>query len=74
MNRQKIFILIFLITLPLFAQKKQFTMEDVVFNSYSSLAPESLNQLDWIPNSGFISFVEDSVLISMNSIKGVHTN
>lgn len=33
------------------AQDKIFTIEDVVFNSYSSLAPSNLKQLGWIPNS-----------------------
>ncbi|MBN1638181.1 MAG: DPP IV N-terminal domain-containing protein [Ignavibacteriales bacterium] len=33
------------------AQNKILTIEDVVFNSYSSLAPSNLRQLSWIPNS-----------------------
>lgn len=34
-----------------YAQEKLFTVEDVVFNSYRSLAPARMRQLEWFPNS-----------------------
>ena len=71
MKSIKVFILIFLFTISLAAQKKHFTMEDVVFNSYSSLAPERLNQLNWVPDSKNVSYVEDSLLVVVNSKTGV---
>ncbi|MCB0753205.1 MAG: DPP IV N-terminal domain-containing protein, partial [Ignavibacteriae bacterium] len=54
-----------------FAQKKQFKLEDVVFNSYTKLAPKTLKQLDWIPNTDFVSYIEnDTTLIQQNSEDG----
>ncbi len=44
---------------PLSAQGKYFTTEDVIFNSYYSLAPKHLKQLKWIPNSNSYTFVKN---------------
>ena len=46
------------LSLSVFAQNKTFTMEDVVFNSYTSLAPSTLKQLKWLPNEYSYSYVE----------------
>ncbi|MCF8242458.1 MAG: S9 family peptidase [Melioribacteraceae bacterium] len=53
-----------------YAQDKLFTIEDVVFNSYSTLAPERLNQIGWIPDSDNYCFVEsenDESILVMSS-------
>ncbi len=63
-----IFILVTTINLP---QTKLFTIEDVVINSYTNLAPKKLKQLSWIPNSNNLSYVnDDSVLVIVNSKNG----
>jgi dipeptidyl-peptidase-4 len=41
------------------AQQQNFTMEDVVFNSYSILAPENLSQLQWLPKEYSYSYVDE---------------
>lgn len=51
-----------LLVLPLFinAQSQNFTIEDVVLNSYSKLAPDNLRQLNWIDNTDlFYYYSED---------------
>lgn len=40
------------------AQEKLFTMQDVVTNSYYSLAPKKLEQLKWLPDGKSYSFVK----------------
>lgn len=40
-----------------FAQEKLFTVEDVVFNSYRTLRPSTLSNLDWVGNTENISFI-----------------
>jgi len=55
---KKIIFLIALFSSVTFAQKKNFTMEDVVFNSTTSLAPSTLKALQWIPNEYSYSFVD----------------
>jgi dipeptidyl-peptidase-4 len=74
MKLSKIIVLVIILSTPCWAQNKDFTMADVVFNSYSSLAPERMNQLSWVPNSENLSFVEDTVLISLNSKTGGRKN
>lgn len=55
-----VFILIyFSLTFSVLSQEKKFTMEDVVFNSYTSLAPTTLKQLKWLPNEYSYSFIEE---------------
>lgn len=54
---QVTFVLL-LINVISFAQEKYFSIEDVVFNSYSSLAPNTLKQLNWIPKTDYISYVK----------------
>lgn len=39
------------------AQEKKLTMEDAVINQYTTLAPERLNQLQWIANTDQYSYV-----------------
>ncbi|MBK8946370.1 MAG: DPP IV N-terminal domain-containing protein [Ignavibacteriae bacterium] len=69
-----IFIIIFIIN-STFAQKKNLTIEDVVFNSYSKLAPKTLKQLNWIPNTNSVGFIDgDSVLIEFNVSKKSKNN
>ena len=40
-------LLVFFIASQSVAQKKEFTYEDIIFNSYGKLAPEKLKQLNW---------------------------
>ncbi len=42
-----------------FAQKKDITTQDIIFNSYYSLAPSYLKQLNWVPNSDAYAFVKN---------------
>ena len=55
---KQIILLIVLFSSIAFAQKKNFTMEDVVFNSTTTLAPTTLEALQWIPNEYSYSFVD----------------
>ena len=50
--------IILLFNLILVAQSKKFTMEDVVTNSYSTLAPTTLKQLQWLPNEYSYSYID----------------
>jgi len=43
----------------LFAQKKDFTTQDIIYNSYTSLAPSYLKQLQWIPGSDAYSYIKN---------------
>ena len=54
---QLLFLVLFF-NLSFLAQEQNFTMEDVVFNSYSNLAPSSLKQLQWLPNEYSYSYIE----------------
>ncbi len=53
-----IFVLLFISSLT-FSQKKNFTTKDIIFNSYTTLAPSRVKQLKWIPNSNAYSFIKD---------------
>ncbi len=63
--KYSLLVVFFLIT-SLFAQNKHFTIEDVVINSYSKLAPKRLKQLKWLPNSNEVSFVSENNLVKRN--------
>lgn len=52
-------IIVLSFNLVLVAQNKNFTMEDVVINSYTSLAPSTLKQLQWLPREYSYSYVEE---------------
>lgn len=67
MNIRLIAIIVSLYTTFIFAQNKTLNIEDVVLNSYSSLAAENLSQLSWIPNSEDLAFVRGDSLIKINS-------
>jgi len=51
MKPSKLIIPILFMFVNLFAQEKLLTIEDVVLNSFSKLAPERVRFLNWIPNS-----------------------
>ncbi len=61
-------LLLFLISFGyIIPQNKQLTTEDVVINSYSTLAPKNLRQLSWIPGTDkyyFVSSGKEQFLIS----------
>ncbi|MBI9072095.1 MAG: S9 family peptidase [Melioribacteraceae bacterium] len=56
-------ILVLSISISTLAQKKELTMEDVVFNSYSKFYKATTPQLSWVPQSEKISFVKKNGLI-----------
>ena len=61
MKAVKFYFIFLVITISVFPQKKNFTIEDVVQNSYNTLAPERLKQLKWIPNTNEVSqIISDS--------------
>ena len=65
---KKIFIIIF-ISIYTIAQQKDFTIEDVVLNSYSKLAPSDLRAMQWMPTEAAYSFIEKDQ-DSFNLVKG----
>ncbi|NOX17538.1 MAG: hypothetical protein GXO87_04555, partial [Chlorobi bacterium] len=79
MNRIKLIsIAFFLAFASLFAQEKLFTVEDIVINSYSTLAPERLYSLNWIPGTEkyyWIEYGEESggILTGMVESEGIDT-
>lgn len=70
-NTLIIIIASLLFTPPLFAQKKQLTLNDVVTGgqNYHNLKPENLKQLQWANNDN-VSYVEDDTAIIIQSIPG----
>ncbi|MCP5063136.1 MAG: prolyl oligopeptidase family serine peptidase [Ignavibacteriae bacterium] len=74
MQLLKYFLISILFITSIFAQNKNFTMVDVVQNSYYSLAPKRLKQLSWIPNTNTVSqVVTDSTgqnLLMIDAITG----
>ncbi len=54
----RLLTLVLFFNLILVAQNKNFTMEDVVVNSYSTLAPTTLKQLQWLPNEYSYSYID----------------
>ncbi|MBU2506334.1 MAG: DPP IV N-terminal domain-containing protein [Bacteroidetes bacterium] len=56
---KKLLFLLVIITSCLSAQDKLFTTEDVVLKSYSSLAPTTLSQLNWIPGEQSFAYVKN---------------
>ncbi|MBK7106873.1 MAG: DPP IV N-terminal domain-containing protein [Ignavibacteriae bacterium] len=68
-------IIIFFVLNSLLAQKKNLTIENVVFDSYSKLAPKTLKQLEWIPNTNNVSYIDgDSVLVEFNTKTNIKNN
>ncbi|OGU55256.1 MAG: hypothetical protein A2V66_10970 [Ignavibacteria bacterium RBG_13_36_8] len=53
-------LLTFLSTGFIYSQEKLFTVEEAVIQSYSTLSPANLNQLEWIPNTYEYSFIEET--------------
>lgn len=45
--------------ITLSAQEKDFTIKDVVFNSYGKLAPYKIDQLNWIPGTNDYYIIKD---------------
>ena len=54
------FVLLLFISSGLIAQKKSFTIEEAVIDSYFALQPENLTQLKWIPDTYEYSFIDNS--------------
>lgn len=61
------FIILILAPLILSAQTKYFTIEDVVINSYTSLSPKTLSQLNWIPNTDFVCYAENNNFVKVDA-------
>ncbi len=73
MKKATIIFILILVNL-LFAQKKNFTIEDVVLNSYTTLAPEQLKQFKWIPDSDSYSFVKTEDTVTNLVVASVHSS
>ncbi len=59
MHRIKLISIVFIFAFAsILAQEKLFTVEDVVMNSYTTLAPERLYGLDWIPGTEKYYWIE----------------
>jgi dipeptidyl-peptidase-4 len=65
---KKLLLIIFMSMCTL-AQQKDFTIEDVVLNSYSKLAPSDMKAIQWMPTEAAYSFVEKE-MDSFNLVKG----
>ncbi len=74
MKMKKTIILLFAIVNILTAQKKNFTIEDVVVNSYSTLAPERIKQFKWLPGSDSYSFVKTEDTVTNLVVASVHSS
>jgi dipeptidyl-peptidase-4 len=57
---RSIFFLFIFVSLSATAQEKLFTMEEAVVKQRSSLAPEKLTQLGWIPGTNSYSYIRKS--------------
>ncbi len=64
--------LIILISTLTVAQKKNFTTEDVILNSYTTLIPEKVNQFRWIPGTDDYSFIKQADTVTNLVIASVH--
>ncbi len=70
MKKILLITVLFLINSSIWSQIKQFTIEDVVINSYSKLAAKTLRQVNWIPETDQVSFIErDSTLMQIDQKK-----
>lgn len=53
-------LLLFLISLGVYAQNKQLTIEDCILKRGTTLAPKNIQNLAWVPNTQLVSYrVED---------------
>ncbi len=73
MKKTILFYFLFCFTF-LFSQTKNFTIEDVVFNSYYSLSPANLSQINFINNTDKIYFIEDNILYIYDIKKDIKQN
>ncbi len=77
MKSIKYFLTLLFLSAIIFAKgnktKKNFTTEDIVVNSYTSLAPERLKGLNWIPNTNNYVFIEDEDSTSFLIKSGAET-
>ncbi len=74
MKTIRIVIFMLLAQIVITAQTRNFTIEDVVINSYTSLTPKTLKQLDWIANTDFVYYAEDNNFLKVNVINGEKNN
>ena len=75
MNLKNLILSLLISVSVIFPQKKNLTIEEVVFNSTNKLAPKTLKQLSWIPNSENVSYVDgDSILIELKINNNIKTN
>ena len=56
--KKHLLIIIIVLTNLVFAQENKFSTEDIVLNSYTTLAPSSMEQLKWLPNDAEYSYIE----------------
>jgi len=53
-----------------FAQKENFTIEDVAINSYTKLSAEKVKQASWIGETEFVGYVKNNRIIIANANSG----
>lgn len=57
MKKHTNLVFMLLIAVNLFAQTKELSIEDAVLKGRTTLAPERLAQLQWVPQSNTFSYV-----------------
>jgi len=67
---KKLTLIVLLLTNFIYAQKNNLTIEDVVINSYSKLAPSDLRMIKWLPNEAAYTFIEKN-LDEFTLVKGI---
>lgn len=63
MKKQLTFLLLLTIFFSVSAQTKQLTLEDAILNRYWTLAPDRLEQLQWMKEENAFSYIDDNQLI-----------
>ena len=74
MKTAKFYFIFFLITVSVLPQNKNFTIEDVVQNSYFTLAPQRLKQLQWVPETNKVSQIFSDSTTTYLAAKDVRKN
>ncbi len=63
MKNTKLFLILFIFTFSsLFAQEKELTYQNIIFDSYNRLAPQNLHQLNWADDGESYYYVSNDTL------------
>jgi len=70
MRKINLSLILLLITfVQVIPQEKLLTVEDVVLNSFSKLAPDNLRDLKWVPDTDKYTFIENSNTLMVSDVK-----